>query len=40
MSGPQAIEEGVKRLGQVIKERMTIQKKSRVRRVAGLRALV
>jgi 2-aminoadipate transaminase len=40
MSGPQVIEEGIKRLGQVIKERMMIQKRSRVRRVAGLRALV
>ncbi|HTG17611.1 MAG TPA: PLP-dependent aminotransferase family protein [Blastocatellia bacterium] len=40
MSSAPAIGEGIKRLGAVIKERIMIQKKSKVRKTAGLRALV
>jgi DNA-binding transcriptional MocR family regulator len=40
MAGPSAIQEGIKRLGAVIRERLLIQKRSKTRRPASLRALV
>ena len=40
MASASAIEEGIKRLSVVIKERLTVQKRTKVRKAAGLRALV